>query len=304
MCNIPKSIFHESWWVEIVSNGQWGEVSYDSKFGKVKFCYATRVRGRFFREIYTPPLTPYSGIYFELNQPIDQTTKFKLLAEAVPELVGQLPKYFRLKINCLPQFDWWSPLYWQGFGQHTRYTSILQDIGDHETIWQGFSSTLKRNIKKAEKQLQIEFASNAELLYGLFKATLENQGRSPGYPFQTLRRVFDELVRRGQGRILIARDQAGRPHAGLLLVWDTHTAYYLVGGSDPSLRQSGAMPLVMWTAIREASTKVGTFDFEGSMQKGIDRFVRSFGALPVPYSNISDGFMASKIVRQSTKIGK
>jgi hypothetical protein len=42
----------------------------------------------------------------------------------------------------------------------------------------------------------------------------------------------------------------------------------------------------MWNAIKIASENTKRFDFEGSMIENVERFFRSFGAVPIPYYNI------------------
>jgi hypothetical protein len=70
-------------------------------------------------------------------------------------------------------------------------------------------------------------------------------------------------------------------------VWDEQSAYGLFSGIDPALRNSGGASLCMWSLIKHASTVTKKFDFSGSMMEPVERFLRSFGATQVPYSNIS-----------------
>ena len=51
------------------------------------------------------------------------------------------------------------------------------------------------------------------------------------------------------GAIFFARGKDGRIHAGNLLVWNESCAYYLMGGGDPELRNSGATSLAMWRQL-------------------------------------------------------
>jgi hypothetical protein len=76
-------------------------------------------------------------------------------------------------------------------------------------------------------------------------------------------------------------------HAGIYVVWDEQSAYYLMGGGDPELRSSGATSLCMWEAIKFVSTKTKSFDFEGSMIERVERFFRAFGAIQTPYFSIT-----------------
>ena len=85
---------------------------------------------------------------------------------------------------------------------------------------------------------------------------------------------------------MFAEDAEGKIHAAAYIVWDKHTTYYLMGGGDPELRNSGATSAVMWEAIRYASSINTSFDFEGSMIEPVERFVRGFGAKQVPYFHV------------------
>src|SRR5581483_4608438 len=88
----------------------------------------------------------------------------------------------------------------------------------------------------------------------------------------------------GAGEILVARDESGRMHSAAMFVHDERTTWYLLGGSDTELRASGSASLLMWEGIRAAGSRSTAFDFEGSMLRHVERFVRNFGGEPVPYS--------------------
>ncbi len=59
-----------------------------------------------------------------------------------------------------------------------------------------------------------------------------------------------------------------------------------MSGSDPDLRSSGALSLLMHEAIQFAATVTQRFDFEGSMHEPIERFFRNFGATPKQYFQV------------------
>ena len=94
---------------------------------------------------------------------------------------------------------------------------------------------------------------------------------------------------RGQGDVFGGYDKAGNLHAAAFVVWQNSSAYYIAGGGDPALRSSGAQSLVLWEAIKHVSQYTDTFDFEGSMLPGVERFFREFGAMQTPYFTISRG---------------
>ena len=87
-------------------------------------------------------------------------------------------------------------------------------------------------------------------------------------------------------RIFLAADEAGTAHAAVYLVWDDDTVYYLMSGSDPELRKSGAVSLCLWEAIRYSVGRFQRFDFEGSVVEPIERYFRSFGSERVEYYRV------------------
>lgn len=280
------SLFEEPWWLDICAPNHWCTEVIDSPYAEVRFTYTFRRRFKVFHEIGRPPLTPFLGLSIIRHSGAEVSKDLTLLSKAVPQFVERLPRHLRFKLNFHPQFSWWSPFMWEGFSQQTRYTYRLDNIQDLDSLWKKFNSNIKRNIKKSEKILTVVEDSDPEVLYRLFAKTMHHQGKRPGYKKSLLIALYNELSLRRKGTILVAEDAEGRPHAAILLVWHNDECYYLVGGTDPDLRQSGAMALLMWKGINLASNYAKIFDFEGSMQQGIDKFIRNFGAIPQPYYQI------------------
>lgn len=61
-------------------------------------------------------------------------------------------------------------------------------------------------------------------------------------------------------------------YAGVLLVWDSDAAYYLMGGGNPNLRNSGLTSLYIWMSIIFAPTVTKRFNFDGFMIGSNERF--------------------------------
>ena len=99
-----------------------------------------------------------------------------------------------------------------------------------------------------------------------------------------MRRIATAVDAHDAGEILVARDDAGRAHSAAMFVRDESTTWYLLGASDTELRSSGSASLLMWEGIRAAGARGTAFDFEGSMLRHLERFVRNFGGEPVSYS--------------------
>jgi lipid II:glycine glycyltransferase (peptidoglycan interpeptide bridge formation enzyme) len=184
--------------------------------------------------------------------------------------------------NCLP-------FYWHGFLQESCYTYIIDDLSDHDKIWHGFRENVRGHIRKAQRRVIVRPIEDVETFIALNRMTFARQGVSPAYSADTIRRLDAACGARGVRRIFLAEDADGAAHAALYLIWDSESAYTLMSGSDPRLRDSGAISLLRWEAIKYAGQVTRLFDFEGSMLQPIERFVRAFGARQVPYPKLKRG---------------
>ena len=147
-----------------------------------------------------------------------------------------------------------------------RYTYVLDGLDDHDGIWAGFPQEDRTRIRKAERHLVVRAIDDVELFIALNRMTYTRQGMAMPYSAELIRRLDAACGARGVRRILLAEGADGVAHAGLYLVWDPESAYYLMAGSDPRLRRSGAIPLLIWEAIKFAGQVTATsYDFEGSI---------------------------------------
>ncbi len=204
------------------------------------------------------------------------------------ELVKQLPAFDEFSQNWHYTSTNWLPFYWKGFSQTTRYTYILNDLTDMDVLWAGLQQNIRREIRKAKSRFALEVVENSSLgeFISLNKKVFSRQSMRIPYARELIYRIDAACAERGCRRIFVAKDKDGNAHAGVYIVWDANSAYYLMGGGDPELRNSGATSLCMWQAILYASTVTKSFNFEGSMIEPVERFFRAFGATQTPYFRI------------------
>ena len=104
---------------------------------------------------------------------------------------------------------------------------------------------------------------------------------------EVCRRLHAALLQRGQVACWLALDRhSGEPHAGLCVAYDTRRAGILLTGTDPAHKSASAIWLLFWEAIVFCLEKQLSLDFEGSMDRNIERGFRAFGADLVPYHSI------------------
>jgi hypothetical protein len=278
-------LFQDPWWLNLAAEGQWDEAVVTDSAGVLARLPFRRLR-RYGAAIVTQPrLTPYAGPWFRPSStrlPRELSERRQLTAE----LIARLPRYDLFSQNLWPGLSDWMPFHWEGFVQSTVYTHWLRDLADTGRLWSGFHEATRRQIRKAQKQLEVVVAADVERLCDLHELTFRQQGLPAPRERAFLRRVVEGALERGHARIAFAIDGARNAHAVNLLVFDGRSAHYLIGGSDARYRGSGAPSLLMWDAMQFAAAICPLFDFEGSMVEGIARFFRGFGSEPVPFSHV------------------
>ncbi|MDX1636837.1 MAG: GNAT family N-acetyltransferase [Balneolaceae bacterium] len=285
---IPQTycIFQQPWWLEAAAPGSWDAVEI-RKSGQLQARLPYMIKRKMgLTLLMMPPLTQTLGPWFA-DMPGKYATRLSKQKKLYQKLYEQLPPFDYYKHHFHYKIDNWLPLHWEGFEQTTRYTYVLEELSDLDTIWNGFEGSTRREIRKARDQLEISREDDPRLMWKMHRKTFERQDEEPGTTFNQFKRIDEACKRREARTIFVARDAQNRVHGSLYLVWDRRSAYYLMGGADPELRTSGVSSLLMWRAIQFASEVTQRFDFEGSMIEPIERFFRGFGARQKPYFRVT-----------------
>jgi len=290
LCSKEDSIpvFSRDWWLNAACGDDW-DVLLEEKNGKVQAAMPLYVPCH--RIITMPHYTQTMGVWFAAGA---DDTKYSSMLEQrqtiCKSFIDRLKSYKNFRQNFSHDFTDWLPFYWAGYSQTTRYTYILHDIKDFDKSLSRMSQQARRNLKRAEEQsITVRRGINTDDFLKIQALTFERQNKRNTQSSAVLRRIIDAAREREQGDIFGGYDEEGNLHAVAFVVWQNSSAYYIAGGSDPALRSSGAHALVLWEAIKYASQYTDTFDFEGSMIPGVERFFREFGAVQTPYFMIYRG---------------
>ncbi|TLS66793.1 GNAT family N-acetyltransferase [Mariprofundus erugo] len=235
----------------------------------------------------TTKLTPYLGPWLKPHK-TKYANQIGTEKKVMQGLIDELPSFSCYEQSWTPLLTNWMPFYWRDYKQMTKYTYTLPELKDKEALWAGFLEKVRTDIRKAEKaKIVVRDDLSIEDFLGLANMTAQRQGMDNIYPDQLARRIDQVCEANDCRKIFVAQGEDGRLHAGVYIVWDDNCAYYLMGGGDPSLRNSGATSLCMWHAIQYAAVVTNEFNFLGSMIEPIERFFRGFGAKQAPYFCVS-----------------
>lgn len=281
-----NSIFQKSWWLDALAPNAWQESKIE-KNGVVVARLPYVVKKKMGLTLLTmPTLTQTLGPWIDVS-----TARYsKQLAQQkdlFTELIQQLPPHDYFSQNFHYSIANWLPFYWQGGKIEARCTYVLEDLTDLDRVWTGFQENIRREIRKAQKQVTVRTDLDIDRFLDLNDLTFQRQGEVAPYTRDFVYRLDRACAEHQARKMFFAEDAQGRIHAALYIIWDESSAYYLMGGGDPDLRNSGATSLLMWAAIQFAATVTNKFDFEGSAIEPIERFFRAFGGRQVSFYNVT-----------------
>jgi hypothetical protein len=283
------SIFCTSWWLDAVVPGGWR--SHEVRDGdRIAAAWPTVFeRTRLGLVHRGAQLTPYLGPLFPPGEGARRRSRELKL---VDDLLEEIGPFAHLEARCNPAFDYWTPLRWHGYRQTTNYTWRLPDLSDLEAVFAGFRENIRGHVRAAERSGTVVAEGTLEDLLDVHRRRFE---RDP----HGIDRIEAAASIRDARTILIARDADGRARAAGYFVHDERFTTYLLAATDAEVR--GAAALVLWEAIKRASDRGTAFDFEGSMLRHVESFVRSFGGVPTPYSIVWRTPSASMAVARTVK---
>jgi hypothetical protein len=281
-----NSLFEEPWWLDALAPGAWDAVEVEHN-GQVVARLPYVRRNRYgITALVQPPLTQALGPWLAESEG-KYARRLELEKNRMNDLIERLPDFHVFQQNFAPQITNWLPFYWAGFTATVRYTYRFDDLDDLDAIWRGFTDSTRNAIRKSQKQVEVRDDMPFDDFVGLYAASFARQGMAPAVSEDVLRRLDAAAHARGARRLLFAVDAEGRARAGVYVVYDERTAYYLLSGRHPDFQHGGGDgSLLIWEAIQAARETSKVFDFEGSMVEPIERFFRSFGCRQVPYLSV------------------
>lgn len=283
--NLP--VFFNYWWLDAVSsNGQWFPLLSRNRNNEITGIWPIYYELKLGQKlIKMPPLTPYLGPL--IKEPTHLTKRNSIYSykrKVLNQLIKQLPDFVYFNILCHPSFDQLLPLKWQGFKQTNELSYIINDISDPKSVYDGFESSVRNKINKAENIFIVVQDKNPEPLIKLMEATFQKQGLDNRIKLSFLLNLTKAITENNGRYSIFYAKQDDQYMAGNFIVYDQLTAYNLLAGAEPICVKDGPVPYIVWRAILDASTKVKKFDFEGGLIEPIESFFRSFGAEQMHYS--------------------
>ncbi len=252
-----------SWYLDTVCHG-WDALIADDY--KAVFPLTGRKKGGI-SYLYQPPFTQQLGLFSgEL-----------ITDELLNKFLKAIPGKYRLveiNLNKLNSPDR------NAFHVQDNLNLELELISPYEDLRKAYSKNLLRNLKKAGKsQLTVIRGINPSEVIRLFRM---NRGRDirnlTDDDYIKLDQLIYKMSRKGIAEVRGVFTERNSMCAAAVFIKTPDRIIFLFSGLNEEGKQISAMPLLIDNVIRDYSGKNMIFDFEGSNDKNLARFYKSFGA--------------------------
>jgi lipid II:glycine glycyltransferase (peptidoglycan interpeptide bridge formation enzyme) len=268
------------WYLDLVcTDGNWDAVIAEENGSPKAVLPYFKKKKAGIRYITMPPLLKYMGPHF-LVEPKNLSISHRWLTS----LIEALPEFDIFKQNFNPSLENWLPFHWSDYHTENRFTYCM-NISNLDEVYNNINRNIKRNIHKATELLTVDYDLDINTFYNIAQLSYKRQEMEFPLNKLFLKKYDAQMALHKQRVIFSAKDNKGQIHAVSYLIYDHHSAYYLISGDDPELRQSGASILLTWEAIKytQEVLNLNHFDFLGSMMPNVEAIRRQFGAYQQTY---------------------
>jgi CelD/BcsL family acetyltransferase involved in cellulose biosynthesis len=271
---LVPTIFHEPWWLEAASGGQYDEVTVSSggrTVGRLPFMQRRRLG---FNICEPPELTHFLG-------PAVDEGNGGIVSRNLRR--GEITRHLIEKLPSFHYFTQWLhrdvpdalPFIQHNFTVQAAFTYEVAPTCE-KTIWRNMRDKTRNVIRRAEEQTGLVDLEPAHF-FALYEANLQRRGKFFNYMLKTnAQSVFEAALSRGRGRLLGAQAADGTIMAAIFYVWDQDVTYYMLTTRAPDTH-NGVVSRLIWEAMRETAANGRTFDFGGVGTAGSVLFYTAFG---------------------------
>ena len=271
---LTPTIFHEPWWLEAASGGQYEEVTVSSggrTVGRLPFVRRKSLR---FTTCEPPELTHFLGPAVDEGHGGTVSRNLRW-GEITRDLIGKLPTFHHFYQWLHRDVPDALPFVQHDFTVKAVFTYEVAPATE-QAIWRNMRDKTRNVIRRAQEQTELVGLEPAAFS-ALYHANLQRKGQSFNKLMKSnAQATFEAALSRSQGRLLAAKDATGTLLAAIWYVWDERVTYYMLTTRTPETH-NGVVSRLIWEAMRESAAHGRLFDFGGVGTAGSVLFYTAFG---------------------------
>lgn len=276
-----STVFHENWWLDAATDGQWQLLETAAKSGHVARMPILVARSLGRNVIRLPPLTRTLGpvlVGAGGRGPLSQRARYLLMED----LISKLPPGLPVELTFDPSVTDLYPFREGGFQVEVVYTFRVPRSLDEKAVWSGFRDYTRNIIRRAGDTFDIEMSSDLDRFVTLYEENITRAGQSMRPAAARMRKIVGACLANNRGIAFFSREKSGADVGAIFLIWDDRWCYFLLSTRDKGRAGKGGNSLLTWRALQWSREQGLGFDFDGP-----NRFVLQFGAQAVARWHVS-----------------
>ena len=275
--NTGIPVFLQYWWMDAVCKEWDVAIVYNGDTVSGVWPYAIENKGGVSIRR-SPFLTPYSGPHILFPADLKESKRDSFEHETINALLDKMPEAKVWFLNIQPGLKQAGLFSDKGFDLQVKQTFLVDLHHGTDTVFTNINEDYRRKIRKADTDITIsDEPGMLPRLYEFQKATLGGKDVQVYYSQEQMQALLDTCKAYDSTALWVAKKD-NVVLAIVWQVWDDERAYYLAGAKNPAEKDNRAMTALIWHAMKEAMRRgKKIFDFEGSMDPGVEKFFRSFG---------------------------
>lgn len=284
---VDVPFFANDYWLDVVCPEEW-DVFIVKKEDRVVAAMPYHEVHRFgFRFMLQPKFTPYLGPQIDYSGiKNDEYSRRSFFRECVEDILKMIEskKFAYQQISMHRSEMDWLPFYWKGYSSTIKYTYVIDDFSDYDSIKKSYHISKRKHLKRTDKFgiCACPYLSPEEF-YDFHNRYIENRGGHLSYNFSMFNDIYKNISDRGQCKLIGVSGKDGILQSAAFVVWDNNSAYLLMTCTDQEYKSTGASTLVVDEAIRYCLGRTKCFDFEGSMIHNVENSCSKYGSSQKPY---------------------
>ena len=272
--------------METVCKGKQWDVLLSQRSGRIEGALPYLIGRRYgLKYILQPQLTQFCGPWYNHPENGDRIEFEHRVGGDLAAQLNALGAHICL-MHFSPTVTDWLPFRWTGYHQTTRYTYRFPSLADPDTLYRNASRVRRRHMEEVESLCTIDKCIDLKEFINFHKAYYARRGERDLIPEELIENVCTASIGRNQGLLWGLRSADGALQAAWFVAFDANCGYSLllaIGENAPS----NAMTYLIWQALKRLSNHTKAFDFEGSIETGLELFYRTFGTTQTPYFEVS-----------------
>ena len=296
---VAPTIFHEPWWLDLATRGT-VEMVESHEHGKVVGrMYFQRTTRYGVTNSNMPAFTHFLGPVIDPGPGSRLTRQMKTFS-ITADLVEKLPRCWSFRQKLYRGITDVLAFQAADFETSVQFTYEI-GLNDETTIWSGMRDKTRNAIRNGEKFYNITAELDPDGFIDFYRENVRSLGLNENVNLETARRLTWCCLEKNRGKFLSAKDHNGAYKAAIFIIWDQSSCYYLLSTRAPD-STSGAIPALLWAAIKFAISNGLTFDFDGVTNEGAVKFFMGFGSTASPRYIIQRSTTAYKLLRGTRQL--